>query len=129
VFDEAHEYLDEKVFVGDLENAMTQIRHDGVHVIMATQFPERIPERLLRYFNTRFVFKLSTGNSLRYLRRHISDLDALTQRSLADLELESGLCFVQSNDRLIGDELRKPRRLHVRPRVSLHGGATKKHLG
>ena len=30
VFDEAHEYVGSKELVGELENAITQIRHDGL---------------------------------------------------------------------------------------------------
>jgi len=43
VFDEAHEYVDCKELVGELENAITQIRHDGLSFVLASQFPEEDP--------------------------------------------------------------------------------------
>ena len=58
VFDEAHEYVDCKELVGELENAITQIRHDGLSFVLASQFPERIPERIFKYLLTRLIFKL-----------------------------------------------------------------------
>jgi hypothetical protein len=35
VFDEAHEYVDSKELVAELENAITQIRHDGMSFVLA----------------------------------------------------------------------------------------------
>ena len=48
VFDEAHEYVDSKELVGELENAITQIRHDGLSFVLASQFPDRIPATIGR---------------------------------------------------------------------------------
>jgi hypothetical protein len=44
VYDEAHEYLDAKGLAGELERAITQMRHDGVSFVLAARDPKRIPE-------------------------------------------------------------------------------------
>ena len=69
VFDEAHEYVDSRELIGELENAITQIRHDGLSFVLASQFPERIPENIFKYLLTRIVFKLPTKKAINYLQK------------------------------------------------------------
>jgi hypothetical protein len=127
VFDEAHEYVDSKQLVGELENALTQIRHDGLSFVLASQFPERIPENILRFFDTRFIFKLPTEKAIAYLKRSAPNLKTLSQKQVANLGLEKGMCFVQTDNDCTDPDLRSPQLLEVRPRCSQHGGATVRH--
>jgi hypothetical protein len=128
VFDEAHEYVDCKQLVGELENALTQIRHDGLSFVLASQFPERIPKEIFRYLLTRLVFKLPTAEAINYLRNAAPNLQGLSLKRIANLDLEQGVCFIQSDDDCTDSSLRTPQLLEVRPRLSLHGGATIRQL-
>lgn len=127
VFDEAHEYVDSKELVGELENAITQIRHDGLSFVLASQYPDRIPERIFKYLLTRFIFKMSDGKSIAFMRRMAPNLDHLSPQRIANLDLEQGLCFVQSDEVCSDDLLRLPQELYIRPRCTLHGGTTIRH--
>jgi len=124
VFDEAHEYVDCKELVGELENAITQIRHDGLSFVLASQFPERIPERIFKYLLTRLIFKLPNAKAISYLRRSAPNLEELSPQDVANLDLEQGLCFIQTDDDCTDVSLRRPQALEVRPRCTLHGGST-----
>jgi Cdc6-like AAA superfamily ATPase len=124
VFDEAHEYVDSKVLVGELQNAITQIRHDGLSFILASQFPDRIPESIFKYLLTRFIFKLPNAKAINYVRRSAPNLESISPQKVANLDLEQGVCFVQT-DEVCTDELMKiPQMMEVRPRCTMHGGAT-----
>lgn len=124
VFDEAHEYVDSKELVGELENAITQIRHDGLSFILASQFPERIPERIFKYLLTRMIFKLPNAKAINYVRTAAPNLEGLSPQRVANLDLEQGLCFIQTDDDCTDPLLRVPQALEVRPRCTLHGGST-----
>jgi hypothetical protein len=124
VFDEAHEYVDSRELIGELENAITQIRHDGLSFVLASQFPERIPESIFKYLLTRIVFKLPTKKAINYLQKVAPNLKTLSIEEVVNLNLEQGLCFIQTDDDCTDKKLSKPQLLEIRPRCSLHGGAT-----
>lgn len=126
VFDEAHEYVDSKDLVDELENAITQIRHDGLSFILASQFPERIPQNILKYLLTRMIFKIPDQRAINYLRGAAPNLSNLSPYQVSNLNTEAGECFLQSDDDCSDTLLRKPQPFIVRPRCSQHGGATKR---
>jgi hypothetical protein len=124
VFDEAHEYVGSKELVGELENAITQIRHDGLSFILASQFPDRIPATIFKYLLTRFIFKLPNLPAINYVRKVAPNLDCLSPQKVANLDLERGVCFVQTDDDCTDSILKVPQLLAIRPRCSQHGGET-----
>lgn len=124
VFDEAHEYVDSKELVGELENAITQIRHDGLSFVLASQFPERIPERIFKYLLTRLIFKLPNAKAINYVRHAAPNLESLSPQKVSNLDLEQGVCFVQTDDDCTDILMRVPQALEVRPRCTMHGGST-----
>jgi hypothetical protein len=129
VFDEAHEYVDCKELVGELENAITQIRHDGLSFVLASQFPERIPERIFKYLLTRLIFKLPNAKAINYVRRSAPNLESLSPQKVSNLDLEQGVCFVQTDDDCTDNLMRVPQALEVRPRCTMHGGSTIRQVG
>ena len=126
IFDEAHEYVDSKDLIDDLENAITQIRHDGLSFILASQFPERIPQTILKYLLTRMIFKITDQKSISSLRGSAPNLAGLSPIQVSNLNMETGECFLQTDDDCTDTLLKKPQLLAVRPRCSQHGGATKR---
>lgn len=128
VFDEAHEYVDCKELVGELENAITQIRHDGLSFVLASQFPERIPEEIFKYLLTRLIFKLPNAKAINLVRHAAPNLESLSPQKVANLDLEKGVCFVQTDDDCTDILLRTPQALEVRPRCTMHGGNTIRQL-
>lgn len=129
VFDEAHEYVDSKELVGELENAITQIRHDGLSFVLASQFPDRIPATIFKYLLTRMIFKLPSLHAVNYVRRAASNLDCLSPQKVSNLDLEQGVCFVQTDDDCTDSLLKVPQLLAVRPRCTMHGGETVRSTG
>jgi hypothetical protein len=124
VFDEAHEYVDSKELVGELENAITQIRHDGLSFILASQFPDRIPATIFKYLLTRFIFKLPNRKAIDYVRKAAPNLEVLSPQRVSNLNLEQGVCFIQTDDDCTDTLLKVPQLLSIRPRCTLHGGET-----
>jgi hypothetical protein len=129
VFDEAHEYVDSKELVGELENAITQIRHDGLSFILASQFPDRIPATIFKYLLTRFVFKTPNRKAIDCIRKAAPNLECLSPQQVSNLDLEQGVCFVQTDDDCTDSLLKVPQLLAVRPRCTMHGGETVRSAG
>jgi len=124
VFDEAHEYVDSKTLVGELENAITQIRHDGLSFVLASQFPEKIPERIFKYLLTRLIFKLPNQKAINTVRKAAPNLASMSPQQVSNLGLEEGVCLIQTDDDCTDPLLKVPQLLTVRPRCSQHGGET-----
>ena len=124
VFDEAHEYVDSKALVGELENAITQIRHDGLSFVLASQFPEKIPERIFKYLLTRLIFKLPNQKAINTVRKAAPNLASMSPQQVSNLGLEEGVCLIQTDDDCTDPLLKVPQLLTVRPRCSQHGGET-----
>jgi hypothetical protein len=118
VFDEAHEYLSDE-FGEKLDARVRQMRHEGTSYIFATQDVESIPQAVRRFITTRFVFSLGT-------RENVDDLLRLAPefRGQELLGMKPGYCLVQANQS-IAEFFKRPRLMHVRPRVTEHGGASR----
>jgi DNA helicase HerA-like ATPase len=124
VFDEAHEYVNSKDLVAELENAITQIRHDGLSFILASQFPDRIPDRIFKYLLTWLIFKTSDQRAINAIRRAAPNLEPLSAQQVSNLDLEQGVCFIQTDDDCTDSLLKIPQLVAIRPRCSMHGGET-----
>ncbi len=129
VFDEAHEYVDSKDLVAELENAITQIRHDGMSFVLASQFPDRIPARIFKYLLTRLIFKTADRKAIDAIRKAAPNLEALSAQQVSNLDLEQGVCFIQTDDDCTDSLLKVPQLLAIRPRCSMHGGETVRNNG
>ena len=129
VFDEAHEYVDSKDLVAELENAITQIRHDGMSFVLASQFPDRIPARIFKYLLTRLIFKTSDRKAIDTIRKAAPNLETLSAQQVSNLDLEQGVCFIQTDDDCTDSLLKVPQMLAIRPRCSMHGGETVRNNG
>lgn len=124
VFDEAHEYVDCKELVDELENAITQIRHDGLSFVLASQFPDKIPERIFKYLLTRMIFKIPSLKAINHIRRAAPNLECLSPQQVSNLDLEQGACLIQTDDDCSDTFVKVPQLLCVRPRCTQHGGQT-----
>jgi len=70
------------------------------------------------------IFKIPDTSEIKFLQKSSPDLELLSPEEVSHLDLEKGVCFVQSNDDCSDTLLRRPQKVAVRPRTSLHGGET-----
>jgi hypothetical protein len=117
IFDEAHEYLSDE-FGERIEARIRQMRHEGTSYIFATQDVRSIPLAIRRFITTRFVFSLGT-------RENVDDLVRFAPEFKGQqlLGMPPGYCLAQANQS-IDNVFERPRLIHIRPRVTQHGGAT-----
>jgi hypothetical protein len=118
VFDEAHEYLSNE-FGEKLDSRIRLMRHEGTSYVFATQDVGSIPLAIRRFVTTRFVFSLGTRENIQDLLNFAPEFNGY------DLQgMPSGTCLVQSDHSTRGIFMR-PRVVHIRPRVTQHGGASR----
>jgi hypothetical protein len=118
VFDEAHEYLSDE-FGEKLESRIRLMRHEGTTYIFATQDVGSIPLSIRRFLSTRFVFNLGT-------RENVNDLLSFAPEFKGHdlLTIPSGQCLIQDFQSSNG-WFTRPRLVSIRPRITLHGGASR----
>jgi DNA helicase HerA-like ATPase len=118
VFDEAHEYLSEE-FGERIEARIRLMRHEGTSYVFATQDVGSIPRAVCRFINTWFVFNLGTRENVEDLVRVAPEFRDYDLR-----RMEPGRCLVQALESSSG-VFARPRMIHVRPRVTQHGGTSR----
>jgi DNA helicase HerA-like ATPase len=118
VFDEAHEYLSDE-FGERVEARIRQMRHEGTSYVFATQDVASIPSTIRRFVTTRFVFNLGTRENIDDLLRFAPEFKGQRLQGMA-----AGYCLLQAN-LSTNNFFERPRLIHVRPRVTQHGGGSR----
>jgi DNA helicase HerA-like ATPase len=118
IFDEAHEYVSDE-FGERIDARIREMRHEGTSYIFATQDVGSIPSAIRRFITNRFVFDLGTRENIEDLLRFAPEFEGYKLQGM-----EIGHCLVQSNQSVRG-VFGRPRLVHIRPRVTQHGGASR----
>lgn len=118
VFDEAHEYLSDE-FGERIEARIRQMRHEGTSYVFATQDVGSIPLTIRRFITSRFVFNLGTRENVDDLLRFAPEFKGQQMQGM-----KAGYCLVQAN-LSTNNFFERPRLIHVRPRVTQHGGGSR----
>ena len=63
------------------------------------------------------------------LRKAAPNLESLSAQHVSNLDLERGVCYIQTDDDCTDSLLKVPQLLAIRPRCSMHGGETVRNLG
>lgn len=124
VFDEAHEYMNQKQVQRELMSVLSQIRHDGISCVLATQFPDNIPQPIFKYFDTSFLFKITNKRSFHYLKQQIPNMENMTAGAVSRLPKGKGYCYVLTEGEVNDPALYANPLFQFRPRMTAHGGAT-----
>ena len=124
VFDEAHKYMDDKDLTASIVTAIREMRHKGVSIVIASQDPLSLPNDIIALSTSVILHKFNSPLWLKHIKKSITQLESLTSNDLSSLN--PGECFLwatKSNNKSITQQ---PVKLFTRPRVTLHGGSTKK---
>ena len=123
VFDEAHKYIDSPDLVDGLVESVREMRHKGMSVLVASQDPPSVPIKLIELSDVVILHKFNSPAWLRHMQKATVSLADLTPAKMASLA--PGEAYVWSSRSTDADFTRGAVRLHLRPRMTRHGGATK----
>jgi DNA helicase HerA-like ATPase len=123
VFDEAHKYMDNARLTGAIVETVREMRHVGTSVVIASQNPPSVPRDVVELCTVLVAHKFTSPQWLEHVRK----VNEAFGRDLAPPQLaalSSGEAYVWSRDG--APELRRPQRVRMRPRLSRHGGGTRR---
>ena len=123
VFDEAHKYIDSPDLVDGLVESVREMRHKGMSVLVASQDPPSVPIKLIELSDVVILHKFNSPAWLRHMQKATVSLADLTPAKMASLA--PGEAYVWSSRSTDADFTRGAVRLHLRPRMTRHGGTTK----
>jgi DNA phosphorothioation-dependent restriction protein DptH len=126
VFDEAHKYMGSSNLTGAIVESVREMRHKGTTVVIASQDPPSLPREVLELSSVVFAHRFTSPKWLQHVA-HVNEAFArgLTPAQLATLK--PGEAFVWS----LGGarQFRSPQRVRMRPRLTRHGGGTRRAAG
>ncbi len=127
VFDEAHKYIDSPDLVAGLVEVVREMRHKGTSIMVASQDPLSVPVSLIELSSQVILHKFNSPAWLKHIQKANAALGALTPEKMANLR--PGEAFVWSSKATDEAFTKGAVRIHCRPRVTHHGGATKTAVG
>ncbi|MFC1910425.1 ATP-binding protein [Chloroflexota bacterium] len=120
VINEAHDYFKGGVsadFVESIEHLIRRKRHGRNWLLLDTHFPDDVDDRVIQLADLKFVHYLDKATTSTVLNRafgkHVSDFS----------DLPIGEALVEAD--MSSDGLSKVFQVSIRPRLTMHGGATK----
>jgi len=124
VFDEAHKYITHSDLTSHVVETIREMRHKGVSVIFASQDPPSLPATIIELSSVIILHKFNAPKWLTHLQKSVAVLSDLTPEKMG--ALHQGEAFVWANKATDPRFTRRPVKMKLRPRVTLHGGTTKK---
>lgn len=127
VFDEAHKYMDNKDLTNNIVTAIREMRHKGVSIMIASQDPPSLPNEIIELSSIVLLHKFNSPQWLKHIQKSLTQLNSLTASDMSVLKPGEGFLWAsKASEQSITT---KPVKISTRPRVTNHGGATKKATG
>jgi DNA helicase HerA-like ATPase len=126
VFDEAHKYMGNTRLTNAIVESVREMRHKGTSVVIASQNPPSVPREIIELSSIVIAHKFTSPQWLEHIRK----VNAAFGRELTPPQLAmlpAGEAFVWSSGG--AEEFRRPQRIRMRPRLTRHGGATRRAGG
>ena len=122
VFDEAHKYMNNKDLVSSITEAIREMRHRGVSVMIASQDPMSLPTDIIELSSIVVMHRFSSPAWVKHVQKAITPLQNLTPTEMA--ALGSGEAYIWANKASDKAITQRPIKISIRPRVTKHGGDT-----
>ncbi len=123
VFDEAHKYIDSPDLVAGLIEVVREMRHKGTTILVASQDPPSVPVQLIELSSQIILHRFNSPAWLKHIQKANAALGSLSADKLA--RLGPGEAVVWSSKASDSAFTTGAVKIHLRPRVTRHGGATK----
>jgi DNA helicase HerA-like ATPase len=124
VFDEAHKYMTNARLTQAIVDNIRLMRHRGTTVVLASQDPPSVPKEVIELSTVIVTHRFTSPKWLDHVRKVSSAFGEASMQPSQLARLASGEAFLWS----VGgpEDFRRPQRVRFRPRMSRHGGATRR---
>jgi DNA phosphorothioation-dependent restriction protein DptH len=123
VFDEAHKYIGNPDLVDGLVSVVREMRHKGTSILVASQDPPSVPISLIELSSQIILHRFNSPAWLKHIQKANAALLGLTAEQLT--KLKPGEAFIWSSKATDQTFSREAVKVTLRPRATLHGGATR----
>jgi hypothetical protein len=123
VFDEAHKYIESPDLVAGLIEVVREMRHKGVSIMVASQDPPSVPVSLIELSSQIIMHRFNSPAWLKHIQKANAALGNLTPERMA--LLKAGEAYVWSSRATDESFSKGAIKIRCRPRVTMHGGATR----
>ncbi len=120
VFDEAHKYMNSPELASPVASVISEVRHKGVSVMIASQDPMSLPSAIIGLSSVALLHRFTSPAWVEHVQKAIIALQGLRPSDMA--ELGSGEAFLWANSSTDESIMRQPIKISVRPSVTKHGG-------
>ncbi|MEU6559116.1 methylation-associated defense system ATP-binding protein MAD8 [Nocardia nova] len=127
VFDEAHKYIGSPELVGVLVEAVREMRHRGMSILVASQDPVSVPTSLIELSDVIIMHKMTSPAWLKHIQKANAALNTLRPEQLS--RLQPGEAYLWAGKATERSLTHGAVRVSLRPRVTRHGGATRTAQG
>lgn len=124
VFDEAHKYMDNKDLAGKIVEAIREMRHKGVSIMIASQDPPSLPNEIIELSSLVITHKFNSPSWLKHIQKSITQLAGLSSADMSTLR--TGEAFLWASKSTENGITQRPMKIRIRPRATKHGGGTLK---
>jgi hypothetical protein len=124
VFDEAHKYMDNRDLAGKIVEAIREMRHKGVSIMIASQDPPSLPNEIIELSSIVITHKFNSPSWLKHIQKSITQLSVLSAADMSNLR--TGEAFIWASKSSENSFTQRPSKMIIRPRVTRHGGGTLK---
>jgi hypothetical protein len=124
VFDEAHKYMRNTRLTQAIVENVRLMRHRGTTVVLASQDPPSVPKEVIELSTIVVAHRFTSPKWLDHIRKVNAAFGEAAMQPSQLARLDAGEAFVWS----VGgaEEFRRPQRVVMRPRLTRHGGATRR---
>lgn len=123
VFDEAHKYIENQDLITGLIEVVREMRHKGTNIMIASQEPRSVPVSIIELSTEIILHRFNSPEWLKHIQKANTALSSLTAEKMANLH--PGEAYIWSSRSSDDRFTREAIKVEGRPRVTLHGGATK----
>lgn len=123
VFDEAHKFMKDDNLMGHVVEVIREMRHKGVSVMIASQNPPSVPKEIIELSNIVLLHKFNAPAWLKHLQKSLTATEHLDAQDLINLNAGEAYVWASKSTHKVFEK--KPQKIKLRPRITLHGGATK----
>lgn len=127
VFDEAHKYMANADLTDHLVGVIRQMRHQGVTVAIASQDPPSLPAAIIELSSMVILHRFNSPAWLKHVQKSVVAFNSIQTSDVT--QLRPGEAFVWANKATDGAVIRGPVKVQCRPRVTRHGGGTRRATG
>jgi DNA helicase HerA-like ATPase len=124
VFDEAHKYMDDPALTNAITEAVREMRHKGASIVVASQNPPSVPEEIIELSSIILAHKFTSPAWLKHLQKVSQAFVDMKSSQFTHLGPGQAFAWAAGNPKYI-----RPQRIQMRPRLTRHGGATRKATG